>query len=206
MPAAEAKVEIRRAAEVASNPVHALQGEIARASLIAERDAVPSVTSQQYVPLAGAKVEPSVRPTVSLGVGAAMRGHAESHDFDSGMIDALGPDPREAARQRIAAQVRSPVRQEGERKAKKKGGFNILGINIGGTSETPRVPAPRAPSIASNLRLPLESPLLGEPTEPRILPSASRVKARGDSAEELRPTLSSDDQLEIPAFLRRQAN
>ncbi len=211
MPAAEAKVEIRRTTEVASNPVHALQSEIAQAGLLVERDAASTVTSQQLVPPVGAKpipakAEPIVRPTVSLGVGPVMRGHAESHDFDSGMIDALGPDPREVARQRIAAQVRSPVRHEGERKPKKRGGFNILGINIGGTSETPKGPAPRAPSIASNLRLPLESPLLGEPTEPRILPSASRVKTRGDSAEELRPTLSSDDQLEIPAFLRRQAN
>jgi hypothetical protein len=132
----------------------------------------------------------------------ALRGYAESHDFDSRMIDALGPDPREAARQRIAAQIRPNVRADLERKPKKKGGFNILGINIGGTSEaTPTVQ--RATSATSNLRLPLESPLSLEPGEPRILPTPQRPKVSGG---EVRPNATSEDQLEIPAFLRRQAN
>jgi cell division protein FtsZ len=139
-----------------------------------------------------------------------MRGQsagAESHDFDSNMIGALGPDPRETARLRIAAQIRPGTRNEAERKPKKKSGFSILGINIGGGGgQSSRQPIARPASTASNMRLPLESPLSGEPGEPRILQSASRPKGRGDSVEEQRANLSSDDQLEIPAFLRRQAN
>jgi cell division protein FtsZ len=86
---------------------------------------------------------------------------------------------------------------------KKRGGFNILGINIGGTSELPRQPQARVSSPASNLRLPLESPLASEPGEPRVLPNSSKPKV---AAEEVRTALTGDDQLEIPAFLRRQAN
>jgi cell division protein FtsZ len=209
IPASEAKVEIRRATETAANAVHALQTEIAQAGLVVERDVAPATAIQQPTQTpksAMPRVEPAVKPSMQPSSSATIRGHAESHDFDSGMIDSLGPDPREAARLRIAAQIRPGARHEAERKAKKKGGFSILGINIGGGGEGAKPMAQRAQSTASNLRLPLESPLLGEPGEPRILPNTSRPKSRGDSAEELRPNLSSDDQLEIPAFLRRQSN
>ena len=190
-PLPEAKVESRRPIDIA-NPVHVLQSEIIHAGLVAEREAV--------TPVDAAPSKPSV-------IAAAMRGHVESHDFDPRMIDALGPDPREAARQRIAAHMRPALRSEPElqpapRKPKKRGGFNILGINIGGTSEPAPERQTRAPSAASNLRLPIESPIM-DSVEPRVLPATTRAKV---AAEEVRTTLTSEDQLEIPAFLRRQAN
>jgi cell division protein FtsZ len=207
VPQAEAKVEIRRTADFASHPVHAMQSEIVQAGLVTEREPVAPPATQTPVPpsyAAQASSAPKAGPIPTPSqIAAAMRGHAESHDFDSRMIDALGPDPREAARMRIAAQIRPSARQEAERKPKKRGGFNILGINIGGTSEPTRPTQQRAPSMASNLRLPLESPLSSEPGEPRVLPNSPRTKV---TTEDSRTTLTSDDQLEIPAFLRRQAN
>ncbi len=209
IPALEAKVEIHRTTEATANAVHALQSEIVQAGLVGEKDAIPAPVIQQPMPTqrpAMQKLEPLVKPSIQSSANVGIRGHAESHDFDSSMIESLGPDPREAARLRIAAQIRPGARHEAERKAKKKAGFSILGINIGGGGESSKSAAHRVPSTASNLRLPLESPLSSEPGEPRILPSASRPKPRNDASEELRPNLTSDDQLEIPAFLRRQAN
>jgi cell division protein FtsZ len=187
-PLSEPKIEIRRPIDI-PNPVHSLQTEIMQAGLASERDLTPI----------------DAAPTIGKPL-ASLRGHAESHDFDPQMIDALGPDPREAARQRIASHMRPTLRSEVEpqpqRKPKKRGGFNILGINIGGTSE-PSVERPtRASSAASNLRLPVESPLM-ESGESRVLPATGRAKV---ATEEVRTTLSTEDQLEIPAFLRRQAN
>ncbi|MBI1210631.1 MAG: cell division protein FtsZ [Alphaproteobacteria bacterium] len=213
--ATESKVEIRRAVEAPTpimpqeakievpNPVHALQSEIMLAGLAADQEAMatPPIDAAPSAPAtmegkAGAYLKPSQ-------LAAAMRGHAESHDFDSGMIDALGPDPREAARQRIAAHMRPGLRMDPERKPKKRGGFNILGINIGGRSEPAAAERkPRSSSAASSLRLPVESPSL-ESNEARVLPATARSKV---AAEEVRTTLASEDQLEIPAFLRRQAN
>jgi cell division protein FtsZ len=198
----EAKVEIRRALE-ATNPVHALQSEIAQAGLITQSD-IKATPNEPFVaaarvgaPRIGQAAGPSAPPAAPFA-----RGYAESLDFDPRMIDAIGPDPRELARQRIADRIRPSVRQEAERKPKKRGGFSILGINIGGSSED--APPTTSRSMATgNLRLPLESPLSSEPGEPRILPSAPRPTT---GAGEGRPTLTNDDQLEIPAFLRRQAN
>ena len=209
IPALEGKVDIHRTTEAVANAVHALQTEIAHAGLAGERDGTSAAAVQPIVSTAKPampKLEPTVKPSPQPSLSASVRGHAESRDFDSGMIDSLGPDPREAARLRIAAQIRPGARQEAERRAKKKGGFSILGINIGGGGESPKPTTQRAPSTVGNLRLPLESPLLSEPGEPRFLPNASRVKPRDEGAEDLRPNLPSDDQLEIPAFLRRQAN
>ena len=199
---AEAKVEIRRMAEL-SHPVHAMQSDIVEARLGGDREAMPSLSQ----PIVSSKTvesvtSPSIAPPV-LSVSAMLRGYAESHDFDSRIIDSLGPDPREAARQRIAAQIRPGIRNDGERKPKKKGGFNIFGINIGGSSESSPVSSTRVMPASSNLRLPLESPLSVEPGEPRILATAQRPKV---SVGEAKPSLATDDQLEIPAFLRRQAN
>ena len=206
----EAKIEIRRTTDAAGNHVHALQSEIMQAGLAAERHTVPLPTQHQPAVQQPATLSESVVRPVKPAAGLPMRGQsagAESHDFDPGMIGALGPDPRETARLRIAAQIRPAARNEAERKPKKKTGFSILGINIGGGGgESSRKSVARPASTASNMRLPLESPLSGEPGEPRILTSVSRSKVRGDSAEEQRANLSSDDQLEIPAFLRRQAN
>jgi cell division protein FtsZ len=191
VPLSDPRIEIRKPIDFA-NPVHVLQSEIMQAGLVSERDLTP-------IDAAPTMGKPSA-------LAAGVRGHVESHDFDPQMIDALGPDPREAARQRIATHMRPTLRSEAEpqpqRKAKKRGGFNILGINIGGTSEPVAERPTRASSAASNLRLPAESPL-AESGESRVLPATTRTRV---AAEEVRTTLSSEDQLEIPAFLRRQAN
>ena len=196
------KVEIRKPIDLA-HPVHAMHSEILQAGLVSERET--AITPVDPMPVAPVITEPKTGPIAKPSqLAASMRGHAESHDFDPRMIDALGPDPREAARLRIAAQIRPGIREAAERKPKKKG-FNFLGINIniGGSDEPTRISQQRVSSAASNLRLPLESPLATEPGEPRVVPAATRTKV---AAEEVRTTLTSDDQLEIPAFLRRQAN
>ena len=204
--AAEAKIEIRRSTDVAGNPVHALQSEIVQAGLVSDHEPLAAPATQPLAvqqKLAESRAVPGAAAAAPM---ASARGHAESHTFDSRMIDALGPDPREAARLRIAAQVRPDMRPEIERKARRKTGFSILGINIGGGNEATKAAPTRAAMSASNLRLPLESPLPVEPGEPRVLPGAPRTKATSDRQGEQRPAFSSDDQLEIPAFLRRQAN
>ena len=201
-PAAEPRIEVRRPIDIV-NPVHALQSEITYAGLASERETVSPIDAAPSAPVI---VEPKTGPIAKPSVlAASMRGHAESHDFDPRMIDALGPDPREAARHRIASHMRPTFRPEPEqqtRKPKKRGGFNILGINIGGTSDSSSERPARTSSSASNLRLPVESPI-GESDESRVVPAQTRPKV---AAEEVRTTLTSEDQLEIPAFLRRQAN
>lgn len=141
-----------------------------------------------------AQVQPdaaAIDPTVCQPV---KRGYSE---IDNGAIDpelaaSIGAAIAEAkaaegARKASQPQVAAPASQ-GE--ARKGAGFSVFGITIGGSSPTRKATAqPRA-----------ASPGAKGPAQARIVPAPSRDRS-GETISGL-----SDEQLDIPAFLRRQIN
>ncbi|MCE9524038.1 MAG: cell division protein FtsZ [Alphaproteobacteria bacterium] len=166
------------------HPVHSMQSEIVQAGLAGE-------------PVCASSAQPTRR----------VYGDVESHVYDPAMIDAAGQEPRgvqpsrEIVRPRVSQQAPAP-------EPKKSGAFSILGISIG--SAVPKKPlVQRSSSMApSALRLPPESGLPHTTQEPRTLPVQARasVQPKAKANDENYTAGASDDQLEIPAFLRRQVN
>jgi cell division protein FtsZ len=180
-----------------SHPVHSMRSEIVQSGLAASHD-LSALTAGFD------QLEAAVSASMRRG-----QGIVESHVFDPSMIDAIGPGPQEiqlpheTSRSR-ASQKETPSMPE----SKKSSSFSILGISLG--SSSPKKPlVQRSPSMApSTMRLPSESHVPSGTQEPRTLPVQSRVSSqpRSKSAEDSQATIASDDQLEIPAFLRRQSN
>ncbi|MEQ1865660.1 MAG: cell division protein FtsZ [Micropepsaceae bacterium] len=184
----EAVPEPRRAQStsdsVPTHPVHSMRSDILQSGLAAsDFDEMPSAVRRA-------------------------QGVVESRVFDASMIDAIGPGPgeiqlpRETPRSRTSQHAMPAVAEP-----KKSGSFSILGISIGPSPKKPLVQRSSS-QMPSGLRLPSESILPSGSQEPRTLPVQSRAVAqpKARSGEESQSSVASDDQLDIPAFLRRQAN
>jgi len=205
--APEAKAEPRRtpagsnsmptpmsASSAPAHPVHSMRSEILQAGLAAEQDAALAAELDR-----AGSTAPTRRGTSGV----------ESHVYDPNMIEAIGPEPRETQpsrempRARISQQSLPPAPEP-----KKSGSFSILGISIGVAA--PKKPlVQRSSSMApSTMRLPSESGLPQNMQEPRTLPVQSRAGAqpKAKAADDVYNPTAADDQLEIPAFLRRQVN
>jgi cell division protein FtsZ len=175
-----------------AHPVHSMRSEILQSGLAASPDgALPAAEFDDFG-----------------SPGRRGFGGVESHVFDASMIDAIGPGPediqlpREISRQRTSQHAMAPMPEQ-----KKSGSFSILGISIGPSPKKPLVQRSSNAS-PSTMRLPPESSLPPGSQEPRTLPVQSRAVAqpKARSVEDSHPSVATDDQLEIPAFLRRQAN
>ena len=151
-----------------------------------------------------------IRPIGLVPSSSERRGHGgvESHVFDPGMIDAIGPDPqdiqlsREIFRPRTSQHAMPAVPE-----AKKSGSFSILGISIGPSAEE----AVGAAFVERIAELHAAAIRIEFAAQVRRAAHAARAVARWRTTEnEIRrgvfSAIASDDQLDIPAFLRRQAN
>ncbi|MDZ4869290.1 MAG: cell division protein FtsZ [Alphaproteobacteria bacterium] len=161
-----------------SHPVHTMQSEIVQSGLAS--DEIEFVTRD---------IDQRSGPLV------------ESHIFDRDIIGAAGPDPRdrsarEPSRTRSSLPPLPPQLQP--QPEKKASGFSMFGITIGATPKKPLVQRPSAPAPSSMRLTPeTQSPFGAEP--PRQLKTPPKK-----TADEVFSAV--DDELEIPAFLRRQVN
>ncbi|MBP6013018.1 MAG: cell division protein FtsZ [Alphaproteobacteria bacterium] len=130
------------------------------------------------------------------------RSHAavESHLYEPEIIDSVLKESRDLP-VREPHRVRQPLPPLPtvlQQEAKKSGGFSMFGITIGASA--PKKPLVQRSQSPSSMRL---SPESTTPGETRALPS------RGAAAPKVRNedyNATADDQLDIPAFLRRQVN
>jgi cell division protein FtsZ len=171
----------------ASHPVHTMQSEIMQSGLVN--------THESYT------LDEIERGEASLTPHSQRRGYSgvESHVFDPDLIDAAQreiPIVREPARRPSQSATAQPEQ-------KKSGAFSILGINLGGTA--PKKPLVQRSSSPSSLRLPPESGAQAAGAAPRSLPVQGRAQPKAKPADDMF-NAPADDQLEIPAFLRRQVN
>jgi cell division protein FtsZ len=120
----------------------------------------------------------------------------ESHVFDRDIIETAGPDPRERSG-REPQRTRSLPPQLQPQTEKKAGGFSMFGITIGATPKKPLVQRPSTAPSSMRLTPETQSPFSAEP--PRQLKTPPKK-----TADEV--FSAADDELEIPAFLRRQVN
>ena len=130
------------------------------------------------------------------------RSHAavESHLYEPEIMDSVTKESRDlpVREPHRARQPLPPLPSVLQPEAKKSGGFSMFGITIGGTQ--PKKPLVQRGPSPSSMRL---SPEPSQAGETRSLPS------RGTSAPKVRSedyNTPTDDQLDIPAFLRRQVN
>jgi cell division protein FtsZ len=173
----------------AGSPVHDMQDGIVRSG-IAASGAAPSA-------------EPMVCPPVQRGYS-----DYDTNAFDPELVASLGAAIRnvrssEPARTRMEAPLVTPSHQAEPRKSS---GFSVFGITIGGSSASKRpVSVARTPSSSpSTARLGASGS--GSSENGRITASPLREGSLSkEKSEELLKSMS-DDQLDIPAFLRRQVN
>jgi hypothetical protein len=176
-----------------THPVHSMQSEILQSGLAAEQDA--ALASEL------GRVSPSASRRSYGGV--------ESHVYESSVVEAVGPEPQSSTQpSREISRSRSSQPTPPAIEAKRPGSFSILGISIGPAA--PKKPlVQRSPSMSpSSMRLPSDSSLPPSGQEPRTLPVQSRASAqpKAKPTDDGYGAAVSDDQLEIPAFLRRQVN
>lgn len=172
----------------AASPVHSLQNEILRSGIASSTDL------------------PSSEPMVCAPV---QRGYSEidARAFDPALVESLGAamagiKGSEPVRSRMPMQPLTPQFQQ---ESKKSGGFSVFGITIGGTSSNrQRSTSPSKSSAASPSAARLGAHASMEPSRV-IAPSVRELGVSKEKSEELLKSIS-DDQLEIPAFLRRQVN
>ena len=176
------------ASPASSHPVHSMQSEIVQSGLASDDMDDEIVTHD-------------------IGYGTSGRERAvplvESHVFDRDIINAASVETRQS-RQASPPRTRSSLPplppQLQQHQVEKKTGFSMFGITIGASQpKKPLVQRPSAP-VPSTMRLNPEtgSPFGNEP--PRQLnPQRTAPK----TTEGINPV---DDELEIPAFLRRQVN
>jgi cell division protein FtsZ len=118
----------------------------------------------------------------------------ESHVFDRTIIQSAGPDPRlrEPQRSRVLPPQLQPQQME------KKTGFSMFGITIG-------VAQPKKPSSQRSNVSPSSMRLTPEPTSPFAAETPRQISPQ-KPAKTSEGLNAADDELEIPAFLRRQVN
>jgi cell division protein FtsZ len=169
----------------AGHPVHAMQSDIIRSGI------------------AHGLVTPPVDPAVCPPV---QRGYAEiaPGTFDPALVASIGAviaEQQTAEIERRATQA--PVAQPAvPAETRKSSGFSVFGITIGGTSTSRKTTtAPASPA-----RTPAASTSTRGPSQARIVSAPLRDGSiTRDRQSETLAGLS-DDQLDIPAFLRRQSN
>ena len=169
-----------------SHPVHSMQSEIVRAGLAGDA----GLSTQEH----------SVCAPPQRGYGGV-----ESHIFDPEMIESVGAALRGGQFSDVAPQrsQRPPLPPQFQQETKKSGGFSVFGISIGGTSSAKRNPISKPGSTPSGMRL---APQGYASESSRSLPVASKSSNLGQDKSDEPFNAVSDDQLEIPAFLRRQVN
>jgi cell division protein FtsZ len=147
--------------------------------------APPTAAPQPVAPAAAAAAAPP--PPAAQAMPAAAVASPSQHDWRLSQRPATRPAPA-AAR----ADARSPNIFQ-----------RITGLVGGGRPATPAAPPP-APVIEPTLTRPADPPLA--PTPLRPVASSPQPKIAGlDPADRAKPSRDEDD-LQIPAFLRRQAN
>jgi cell division protein FtsZ len=177
--AAEAKAEPRR---TAATHTAAMAAPIAA-------PAHPVHTMQNEIVQAGLAIEDAHD--------IDQRSHAavETHFYESAIIESVQPQrdlpTREYTRVR---QPLPPLPPQFQSEPKKTGGFSMFGITIGGTA--PKKPLVQRANPAA-MRLSPEQAGETRPLQTRAHPG---TKIRSDEHTPV------DDQLDIPAFLRRQVN
>ena len=133
---------------------------------------------------------------------ADQRSHAavESHLYEPDIMNSAIGESRDipVREPHRARQPLPPLPSVLQQEAKKSGGFSMFGITIGGSQ--PKKPLVQRAQSPSAMRLSPDQPQLGET---RSLPSRGTAAPRVRSEETSAPA---DDQLDIPAFLRRQVN
>jgi cell division protein FtsZ len=169
------------ASSAISHPVHTMHSEIVQSGLASD------------------ELEEIITRDIDQGRSPLV----ESHVFDRDIIETAGPDPRERSarepsRSRSALPPLPPQLQPQEKKA---GGFSMFGITIGATPKKPLVQRPSVPPSSMRLSPEQQSPFGAEP--PRQLNTPPRPAAKKTADEVFN---AADDELEIPAFLRRQVN
>jgi hypothetical protein len=168
----------------ASHPVHSMQSEIVRSGLAAD---VTMLSSDQMV------------------CAPAQRGYngMESHAIEASALDAMVSGPRQTSGAEAPRQ-RQALPQQLQPETRKGGGFSVFGITIGGSAMPKRqasVPVrPAATPMPAGQRQ-------GQSSDTQR-PSAPAIKTPVLSKERSEEIFNAvaDDQLDIPAFLRRQAN
>ncbi len=175
--AAEAKAEPRRAA---ATPAATVTAPIAAS-------AHPVHTMQNEI------VQSGLADTRDID----QRSHAavETHVYESAIIESVQPQRDIPAREYTRSrQPLPPLPPQFQSEPKKTGGFSMFGITIGGTAPKPLVQR-TAPSA---MRL---SPEAQQSGETRSMQPRTQPKVRTEDYN-----APVDDQLDIPAFLRRQVN
>jgi len=173
----------------AGSPVHDMQEGIVRSG-IATGVSAPSA-------------EPMVCPPVQRGYS-----DYDTNAFDPELVASLGAAIRnvrasEPGRPRMDVPPLSPTYQP---EPKKSSGFSMFGITIGGSSPSKRPTPPTRSSAPAPSASRLGASGSGSPENGRVVPSPLREGSLSkEKSEELLKSMS-DDQLDIPAFLRRQVN
>ena len=173
----------------AGSPVHELQSGIVRSGVAS-----------------GASV-PSAEPMVCAPV---QRGYSDfdTSGFDPDLVESIGAAIRnsrgssEPVRPRLDVPPLAPQYQPEPRKSS---GFSVFGITIGGSSSAKK-PAPVSrPSSGTPSAARLGASGSGSPETGRSPSPLREGSLSKEKTEELLKAMS-DDQLDIPAFLRRQVN
>lgn len=143
--------------------------------------------------------DPAVCPPVQRGYA-----EIEAGAFDPVLARSIGAiigDPRATDIERRAPQA-APIQPPVQVENRKTSGFSVFGITIGGTSNARKAPAVPQPAP----RTAAQGPATRGPSQARIVSTPVRDGsiARDRQAETLAGL--SDEQLDIPAFLRRQTN
>ena len=173
----------------AGSPVHDMQDGIVRSG-IATGAAVPSA-------------EPMVCPPVQRGYS-----DYDTNAFDPELVASLGAAIRNV---RTSEPVRArmdvpPQPAPYQAEPRKSSGFSVFGITIGGSSGAKRPSSAARPSAASPSAARLNASGTGSAENGRVVSSPLRDSSLSkEKSEELLKSIS-DDQLDIPAFLRRQVN
>ena len=173
----------------AGSPVHDMQDGIVRSG-IATGTSAPSA-------------EPMVCPPVQRGYS-----DYDTNAFDPELVASLGAAIRNV---RTSEPVRArmdvpPQPAPYQAEPRKSSGFSVFGITIGGSSGSKRPSSAARPSAASPSAARLNASGTGSSENGRIVsPPLRESSLSKEKSEELLKSLS-DDQLDIPAFLRRQVN
>lgn len=180
--APEVKAESRRAT---ATPAPSVVAPIAAA-------AHPVHTMQSEIVQSGLAIEEP------RDIDQRSRAAVETHVYESAIIESVQPQrdlpPREYTRVR---QALPPLPPQFQSEPKKAGGFSMFGITIGGTAPKKPLVQRAAPSA---MRL---SPEPSQGGEMRSMQTRAQQSAKVRTEESTVPV---DDQLDIPAFLRRQVN
>ena len=166
----------------AGHPVHAMQGDIIRSG-IAQGIGAPGTDAAVCQPVQRGLAEidaSSIDPALAASIGAVMT------------------DQRAADTARRIAPATAGLQPD----TRKASGFSVFGITIGGGSAS-RKTAGTAPAAPRALAVPAAP---RGPAQARIIPASGRDSSTTRDKQTEALAVLSDEQLDIPAFLRRQSS